>query len=195
MNTISANPAPALPQVIQLLFSSPALQYETFNRFKESFIKQFAYVEHRRLYNAAQTVTNATTPSSVVSLKTAECIPLIALDSTSGACVGSLDIRQNYTPKELETFNDSPAAYVYNVVVAENQRRAGIGCRLIAAAKEIALDQLNANQLFAHVDSVNDAASGLYKKCGFEAVAVEGGVDGTAVGQRTLMRCRLLEQM
>lgn len=134
----------------------------------------------------------------MVSLATVECIPLIALDTTTGACVGSFDIRPKYTPtdpqlsEELETLNNTTAAYVYNVVVAENQRRVGIGCQLIAAAKEIAIDQLNATQLFAHVESVNDAASGFYRKCGFEAVAVEGGVDGTAVGQRTLMRCRLL---
>lgn len=171
-------------------------EYETFNRFRESFIKQFANIEHRRLCSAAQTTATTQSPSS--SLSTAECIPLIALDSTTGACAGSLDIRPNYTPEdpqlveELEAFNNSSAAYVYNVVVAENQRRSGIGCQLIKAAKKIAIDQLNATQLFAHVDSVNSAASGLYRKCGFKAVAVEGGVDGTAVGQRTLLRCRLL---
>jgi ribosomal protein S18 acetylase RimI-like enzyme len=202
LNTISAIPTPSLSFKF-LIFSSSSsvLQYETFNRFRESFIKQYANIEHRRLCTAAQSTTATATPSSLISLAAAECIPLVALDSTTGACAGSLDIRPNYTPEdpqlveELETIHDSnhTAAYVYNVVVAETLRRSGVGRQLIAAAKEIAIDQLNASLLFAHVDSVNDAASGLYRTCGFEAVAIEGGVDGTSVGRRTLMRCRLLE--
>ena len=166
------------------------LQNETYNRFRESFIKQFANIEHRRLCSAIQS------PSSSSSSSAAECIPLIALDST-GACAGSLDVRTNYTPEDvklLERENNisSTACYVYNVVVKENHRRSGVGCQLIEEAKKIAIDQLNAGYLFAYVDTVNDAASGLYRKCGFEAVAVEGGVDGTTVGQKTLLRCRLL---
>lgn len=90
-----------------------------------------------------------------------------------------------------EELMQNTACYVYNVVVAENYRRSGIGCQLINAAKTIAAEQLGASQVFAHVDSVNDAASGLYRKCGFTEILFEGGIDGTTVGQRALLRCQL----
>lgn len=166
-----------------VLYASFSFQNDSYNRFKESFIKQFANIEHRRLSNAASAINTAT----------ADCLPLVAINS-SGACTGSLDIRPNYTPEDPEAAAAAapgPSAYVCNVVVAPNQRRAGIGRQLVEAAKGIAANQLGATYLYAHVESVNDAASELYSKCGFETVAVEGGVGGTTVGQRILLRCKL----
>ena len=164
-------------------------QNEAFNRFKESFIKQFANIEHKRLCTAAAALD--------ISIATAECIPLVAIDN-NGACTGSLDVRPNFIPENPDTTAAAaadtpvPAAYVCNVVVAPHKRRSGIGRQLIEAAKRIASDQLAVDYLYAHVESVNDAASELYAKCGFIAMAVhEGGVDGTSVGQRTLLRCEL----
>ena len=165
------------------------MQNEMFNRFKESFIKQFANIEHKRLCSATATAT--------------ETITLVAIDEITGACTGSLDICPNFPLAADDDAVGAPNssssisfAYIRNVVVALDRRRSGVGQQLIQGAKQVAAEQLRVTTLYAHVESVNDAASGLYSKCGFVAVSSEGGVaEGTVVGQRTLLRCEIVFEL
>lgn len=172
----AAAAAPPCPPPRSLTLPLPhPLPQNDFSRFKNSFIKQFVSIEHKRLLKAA------------ADADAAEFVPLLAVDA-AGACLGSLDVRPNYAPGDAP----GPAAYVNNVVVAPAARGRGVGRRLVEAAKALAAGPMGAEYLYAHMESVNDTASHLYARCGFAAVGTEGGVGGgTAVGQQTLLRCAL----
>ena len=144
------------------------------SRFKQSFIKQFAEQEYRRLAAAASDAP-------------ATCATLSVVDEAGGACIGTLDVRSSFTPVGFPT-----GAYVANVVVAPERRRRGLGRRLVEAAKAYAAGELRSEVVYAYVDAVNDAAAQLYERCGFVPISEEGGLaPGSAVGQRILLRCQL----
>lgn len=151
-------------------------QNQAYGRFKQSFIKQFAEQELRRL--AADTCSN---PPA--------CLPVVALDENN-SCIGSLDIRRTFEADDVRAVGN--AVYVQNVAVDSHCRGQGVGRRLIEAAKKVAAEQLHADAVFAHVDCVNDVAMALYKNCGFDVVREDGGAENvTAVGRRALLRCFL----
>jgi ribosomal protein S18 acetylase RimI-like enzyme len=164
-------------------------------RFKQTFIRQHAEQELRRL-------VAATAEDADVSAPTAPCVALIAtaLDARGeqGPCMGTLDILPPASfsgrhPKGVPD-GDSVGAYLLNVVTAECWRRRGVGGRLVEEAKVVARASLYAERAYAHVDATNDDAMRVYLRCGFEVVGSEGegGMQGAyALGRRILLRCEL----
>lgn len=110
----------------------------------------------------------------------------------TGSCIGSLDVRANHgVDADVLASHEGHSMYVMNVVVAEDHRGRGIGRQLVEAAQAVAAQELGVAQLFAHVETGNEVAAGLYARCGFEEVRTEGGVGGgSTVGQQVLLRWR-----
>lgn len=114
----------------------------------------------------------------------------LAVVDAGGACLGTLDVRGDFCPEGCPP--GPSGAYVVNVVVAPAHRGRGLATQLVGAAKEYAAAALLAGRVYAHVDAVNDVASQLYARCGFQPVSEEGGLAaGSAVGRRVLLRCDL----
>lgn len=170
---------------------STQVQNQSHGRFTQSFIKQFAEQEARSLEQRCAAGSGGGGRP--------ECITLVAhaTEHPGSSCVGTLDVRPPAAAPggrwpEGVPAGDAAAAYALNVVVAEDWRGQGLGRALVAAAKQLAQQEWQAVQLYAHVDTMNEAALALYLKSGFESVAVEGGLNPESIiGQRQLLRCEL----
>lgn len=158
-------------------------------RFTESFKRQFAEQELSSLMVRTSNTLRPLGPGS-----RQPCLCLVAVEAASGDVVGCVDVRP---PKQVTGClpkgvpNDDLAAYMLNVVVAEDSRERGLGTQLIGAACKVVVDRWGGQRMFTHVDAQNDVACRLYSRCGFEPCAAgeteAEGVAGTTLGKQIWM--------
>lgn len=142
-------------------------------RFAASYKKQFREQEARSL--AART---AGCPP--------ECACLVALDASTSAVLGALDVRPPASAGGLHPrgvpASDATGAAVLNVAVAPAARRKGVGVTLMAAAADLARASWAADRLYASVAAANKPARALYAACGYKAVEGDVGAECDVAG-------------
>ena len=135
-------------------------QNRSVGRFKTSFIKQFAEQE---LYSLLRRTSGAECVALVAS-RWASGAPTAAAAVGTGGCIGTLDVRlldagsifAGSWPEGVPREPAAPAAYVSNVVVAENQRGQGLGRELVRAALLLVQKQWQAELAYCHVEVDNE---------------------------------------
>lgn len=80
------------------------------------------------------------------------------IDDAEGRSVGIVDIT-DFEPRHLRA--------ELGIVIQCSQRRSGLAAAAIERVKEYARDILHLHQLYAYVDSENEPALSLFRKCGF----------------------------
>ena len=162
----ATGPSNRITSLSALLCPPPLIpQNRSVGRFKTSFIKQFAEQE---LYSLLRRTSGAECVALVAS-RWAGGAPTAAAAVGAGGCIGTLDVRlldsgsifAGSWPEGVPREPAAAAAYVSNVVVAENQRGQGLGRELVRAALLLVRQQWQAELAYCHVEVDNEVREAL----------------------------------